>query len=128
MKVPNQINELNGGGPATGSSVGTARAGAGAAVSPGTAGGVASGNSGGGADVHITDAASALASLEPSLREAPAIDPARVAALRAAIEQGEYVVDPEHVANQLLQMNQALDGLRSAPHVPQDSSDSESGS
>jgi negative regulator of flagellin synthesis FlgM len=62
-------------------------------------------------DVHITDTASQLASLEQALREAPAVDSAKVARLQSAIEQGTYQVNPEHVATQLLQMERALAGL-----------------
>lgn len=62
-------------------------------------------------EVHITDTASQLASLEQSLRDAPAVDSARVAQLRSAIEQGRYTVDSEHVATQLMQMERALAGL-----------------
>jgi negative regulator of flagellin synthesis FlgM len=62
-------------------------------------------------EVHITDTASQLASLEQSLRDAPAVDSARVAQLQSAIEQGRYTVDPEHVAAQLMAMERALAGL-----------------
>ncbi|HJS91836.1 MAG TPA: flagellar biosynthesis anti-sigma factor FlgM [Steroidobacteraceae bacterium] len=63
-------------------------------------------------DVHITDSASQLASLEQTLRSLPAVDPVRVAQLQAAIEQGGYTVQPQHVADQLLQLEQALGQLR----------------
>jgi len=62
-------------------------------------------------EVHITDTASQLASLEQSLRDAPAVDQARVAQLQSAIEQGRYSVNSEHVATQLIQMERALAGL-----------------
>ena len=62
-------------------------------------------------DVHITDAASQLASLEQALRGSPAVDSAKVAQLRSAIEQGTYQVNSEHVAVQLMQMERALAGL-----------------
>ena len=62
-------------------------------------------------EVHITDTASQLASLEQSLRDAPAIDAARVAQLQSAIEQGTYTVNAEHVAVQLMQMERALADL-----------------
>ena len=62
-------------------------------------------------EVHITDTASQLASLEQSLRDAPAVDSAKVAQLRSAIEQGTYKVDSERVATQLMQMERALAGL-----------------
>jgi len=62
-------------------------------------------------DVHITDTASQLASLEQTLRDSPAVDSAKVARLQSAIEQGTYQVNPEHVATQLMQMERALAGL-----------------
>lgn len=62
-------------------------------------------------DVHITDSASQLASLEQAVRNLPAVDPARVAQFTTAIEQGNYTVQPQHVADQLLQLEQALGQL-----------------
>jgi flagellar biosynthesis anti-sigma factor FlgM len=62
-------------------------------------------------DVHITDSASQLASLEQAMRSLPAVDPARVAQFSTAIEQGNYTVQPRHVADQLLQLEQALGQL-----------------
>ena len=62
-------------------------------------------------EVHITDTAAQLASLEQSLRDVPAVDSARVAQLQSAIEQGRYTVNSEHVATQLMQMERALAGL-----------------
>ena len=62
-------------------------------------------------EVHITDTASQLASLEQSLRDAPAVDQARVAQLQSAIEQGRYTVNPDHIATQLMAMERALAGL-----------------
>lgn len=59
-------------------------------------------------DVHITDSASRLASLEQAVRSLPAVDPARVAQFRSAIEQGTYTVQPQHVADQLIQLEHAL--------------------
>jgi negative regulator of flagellin synthesis FlgM len=59
-------------------------------------------------EVHITDTASQLASLEQSLRDSPAVDSAKVAQLQSAIEQGTYKVDPEKVATGLMQMEHAL--------------------
>ena len=64
-------------------------------------------------EVHITDTASQLASLEQSLRDAPAVDSARVAQLQSAIEQGRYSVNPDHIATQLIQMERALASLDS---------------
>ena len=61
--------------------------------------------------VHITDTASQLAALEQALREFPAVDGSRVAALRTAIEQGTYTVSPETIADHLMQLEQAFDVL-----------------
>ncbi len=107
--MPNKINELGGATPGASASLGAPR-------TPGT---VASGSdpaaaqpSAAAGDVHITDTASFLASLEPALRGAPAVDAAKVAAIRTAIEQGQYTVQPEHVATQLMQIERALGQLR----------------
>jgi negative regulator of flagellin synthesis FlgM len=108
--MSNNINDLSGGGVATGASLPGARATA--AAAPGTATAASTATS---ADVHITDTASFLASLEPALRGAPAVDAARVAAIRAALDQGHYSVRPQHVATQLLQIEHALGQLRGAP-------------
>ncbi len=62
-------------------------------------------------EVHITDTATQLASLEQSLRDSPAVDSAKVAQLQSAIEQGTYQVNSDHVATQLMQMENALAGL-----------------
>jgi negative regulator of flagellin synthesis FlgM len=106
--MPEKINELSGAVSAAGTSVAGSRTaaavGAGAGASPAAATGAA-------ADVHITDTASFLASLEPALREAPAVDAAKVAAIRTAIEQGRYTVQPEHVAAQLMHIERALGEL-----------------
>lgn len=59
-------------------------------------------------DLHITDSASQLAALEQSVRSLPAVDPVRVSQFSRAIEQGTYTVQPQHVADQLLQLEQAL--------------------
>jgi negative regulator of flagellin synthesis FlgM len=59
-------------------------------------------------EVHITDSASQLASLEQTVRSLPAVDSARVTQFQTAIEQGTYTVQPQQVADQLLQLEQAL--------------------
>ena len=65
-------------------------------------------------EVHITDSASQLASLEQTVRSLPAVDPARVAQFQTAIEQGTYTVRPQHVADQLMQLEQTLGQLPEA--------------
>lgn len=63
-------------------------------------------------EVHITDSASQLASLEQAVRSLPAVDPARVAQFQTAIDQGTYTVQPQHVADQLMQLEQSLGQLQ----------------
>jgi negative regulator of flagellin synthesis FlgM len=61
--------------------------------------------------VDITGTAQQLAALEQSLLNQPAIDEARVAAIRLAIEQGNYQVSAQQTAEGLLQLEQALGKL-----------------
>lgn len=58
--------------------------------------------------VLITDQARQLAALESALNEVPAVNEARVAAIRLAIEQGQYQVSPERIADKLLRMEREL--------------------
>jgi negative regulator of flagellin synthesis FlgM len=59
-------------------------------------------------NVQITGAARQLAKLEQAVRDVPAVNETRVAQLRTDIEQGTYTVKPQHVADQLMQMEKAL--------------------
>lgn len=68
-------------------------------------------SSAGSGDVHITDSASQLAALEQTLHSLPAVDEARVAQFRTAIEQGTYTVQPQQVADQLMQLEHSLSQL-----------------
>jgi negative regulator of flagellin synthesis FlgM len=68
----------------------------------------ASTSSGDPGDLHITDSASHLATLEQTLRSLPAVDDARVIQVRTAIEQGSYTVQPRQIADQLLQLEHSL--------------------
>ncbi|MGH8219268.1 MAG: flagellar biosynthesis anti-sigma factor FlgM [Steroidobacteraceae bacterium] len=61
--------------------------------------------------VHITETAGQLATLEQAVRQMPAVDDSRVAAVRTAIEQGTYTVSPEDIADHLLQLEQSLESL-----------------
>ncbi len=61
--------------------------------------------------VHITDVASQLAVLEQAMRELPAVDQARVATLRTAIEQGTYTISPDRIADHLNQLEQSFEAL-----------------
>jgi len=69
-------------------------------------------------EVQITGAASQLAALEQAIRDLPAVNETRVAALRTAIDQGSYQVVPRKIADSLMQLEQAFGGVSSAedPH------------
>jgi negative regulator of flagellin synthesis FlgM len=58
--------------------------------------------------VHITGTAKQLVDLEQVVKDMPAVDEARVAAISTALEQGTYKIAPQHIADQLLQIEQAL--------------------
>lgn len=62
-------------------------------------------------DVHITGSANLLSTLAQQLHTLPAVDEARVAQFRSAIEGGSYTVQPGNVADQLLQLEQSLAGI-----------------
>lgn len=55
-----------------------------------------------GETVTITRTATELVRLEASLRDAPGVDQARVDAIRRAIEDGSYSVDPQRIVDNLL--------------------------
>ena len=59
-------------------------------------------------DVHITGTARQLVELEQMVKDMPAVDEAKVAAISAALEQGTYKVSADKVADSLLQIEQAL--------------------
>jgi negative regulator of flagellin synthesis FlgM len=58
--------------------------------------------------VTITGAARQLAQLEERVKDMPAVDEAKVAAISASIEQGTYKVQPEKVADGLMSIEAAL--------------------
>jgi len=106
--VTTKINGLNGGTAAIGA--GRPADKARDVVTGGSSSGGSSGTaaSAAGGDVHITESASTLASLEQAVRGLPAVDETRVAQLQSAIEQGTYTVQPQHVADQLIHLEQTL--------------------
>lgn len=63
-------------------------------------------------DVQITDRARQLAALEKALKDLPAVDEARVATIRLAIQNGTYQVSADDIASKLLQMEHALADLQ----------------
>ena len=61
-----------------------------------------------GSSAVITDQAKQLATLEQALQSLPAVDEARVAEIRSAIQDGRYQVNPERIADKLLRLEQEL--------------------
>src|SRR5262245_50602542 len=55
-------------------------------------------------DVQLTGAARSLAAMEQSLVSLPAVDEARVAAVKRRLENGEYRVDAQRIADRLLHL------------------------
>ena len=80
-----------------------------------TVGGGASTSTGtsqdGSQSVQITGTARQLAQLEQKVRDLPAVNQDRVSQIRASIEQGTYTVRPQHIADQLLSLEQSLGSL-----------------
>jgi negative regulator of flagellin synthesis FlgM len=59
-------------------------------------------------DVHITGSALQLADLEQQVKDMPAVDEAKVAAISSALAEGRYQIQPEKIADHLMQLEQAL--------------------
>lgn len=58
--------------------------------------------------VNLTSGAKLLERVEKTLAELPAIDSANVAAVRTSIENGDYVIDADKIAETLLRSDQEL--------------------
>ncbi len=67
-----------------------------------------SGNSARVDTVSLTDTATQLQSLQQTLADAPVVDNDRVSALKAAIAEGSYNVDPTELANNMINFEQQL--------------------
>jgi len=61
--------------------------------------------------VSLTETASRLRELEALMAGTPDIDPARVEALRQAIQDGRYEIDNAHVADKLIALERSLFGM-----------------
>jgi negative regulator of flagellin synthesis FlgM len=73
-----------------------------------TGGRTESGGTASPADVHITGTALQLADLEQQVKDMPAVDEAKVAAISNALAEGRYQIQPEKIADRLMQIEQAL--------------------
>ena len=90
-----------------------------AATSAG-AGSAAAGSAAAGADqVDITGAASELASAEQNLSAVPVVNEAKVSSIRSAVEAGTYRIQPQKIADKLVDYER---GMPDAPDTP-DSND-----
>jgi len=58
--------------------------------------------------LNITDSARRLFALAQAVQDSPEIDTERVAAQHHAIASGQYTINPDRVADRLLQMEQDL--------------------
>jgi negative regulator of flagellin synthesis FlgM len=58
--------------------------------------------------VNITASARRMFALAQAVSEAPEVDTQRVSALQQSISNGQYVINPDRIANRLLQMEQDL--------------------
>lgn len=72
------------------------------------------GSSGNSENVEISGGARNLASLEQAVKDMPAVNSAKVAQISAAIEQGTYTVNSQHIADRLMQMDKELGRLPNA--------------
>jgi len=63
-----------------------------------------------GDSVDLTDGARQLQDLQAAVAATPAVDSVRVAALRDAIANGSYQVDPQRIADGLLAQDRAALG------------------
>ena len=82
----------------------------GPAVDPGKAGGASESGAkaGAGDSVVLTERSQLLASLERKIADLPAIDRARVEAVKADIENGNYEIDVDNIADILLRTETEL--------------------
>jgi negative regulator of flagellin synthesis FlgM len=64
--------------------------------------------SGGGDRVELSPLSSQLQAIESSMADTPVVDSARVAEIRQAIAEGRFKVNPEQVADHLLQTAREL--------------------
>jgi negative regulator of flagellin synthesis FlgM len=69
-------------------------------------------NAGGGERVQLSPLSAQLQAIESSMANTPVVDSARVAEIRQAIAEGRFKVNPDAVADHLLQTARELLGSR----------------
>lgn len=62
--------------------------------------------------VSLTGAARQLQELENRIASEPVVDSQRVAAVRSAVENGTFTVNPDRIADKLISLEQALTDAR----------------
>ena len=60
--------------------------------------------------LRLTGEATNLQAIERELTTAPAIDAQRVAAVREALQNGTYKINPDAIASRMLELDQQLHG------------------
>jgi negative regulator of flagellin synthesis FlgM len=105
--VANRIKGLDGGSIGSGSSNPVEQVRKSAAA--GTAAPGSGSSSSSQADsVHITDSARTMAALSQAVSSSPDIDTARVAVVQQALDAGQYTINPQRIADRLVQLDQDL--------------------
>lgn len=61
--------------------------------------------------VQLTNTATSLQQMEKDLATEPAIDPAKISAMKDAIASGDYKIDAERVAEKFMEVEKALGKL-----------------
>ncbi len=74
----------------------------------GAAGSRSAGAAGASDTVEVTDSGRLLESLEKSLKDLPAVNEARVAEVKAAIESGNYEIDGEALADAIIRFERSF--------------------
>jgi len=62
------------------------------------------------ASLRLTGEATSLQTLQRELSSAPAIDAGRVQAVREALQNGSYKINPDAIASRMLELDQQLQG------------------
>lgn len=60
--------------------------------------------------LRLTGEATSLQTLQRELSSAPAIDVGRVQAVREALQNGSYKINPDAIASRMLELDQQLQG------------------
>jgi negative regulator of flagellin synthesis FlgM len=60
--------------------------------------------------LRLTGEATSLQAMQRELSTAPAIDAARVQAVRESLQNGTYAINPDAIASRMLELDQQLQG------------------